>query len=24
LKVIKRKDITTDDPKAFQPFNGAN
>lgn len=24
LKVIKRKDITTDDPKAFQPFNGTN
>ncbi len=24
LKVIKRKDITTEDPKAFQPFNGTN
>ncbi|MFN4083097.1 MAG: sugar transferase [Bacteroidia bacterium] len=24
LKVIKRKDITTDDPKQFQPFNGKN
>lgn len=24
LKVIKRKDITTEDPKAFQPFNGNN
>lgn len=24
LKVIRRKDITTDDPKAFQPFNGNN
>jgi lipopolysaccharide/colanic/teichoic acid biosynthesis glycosyltransferase len=24
LKVIKRKNITTDDPKQFQPFNGNN
>jgi len=24
LKVIKRKDITTDDPRTFQPFNGTN
>lgn len=24
LKVIKRKDITTENPKAFQPFNGNN
>ena len=24
LKVIKRKDITTDDPRVFQPFNGTN
>lgn len=24
MKVIKRKDITTEDPKAFQPFNGNN
>lgn len=24
LKVIKRKDITTDDPNQFQPFNGNN
>lgn len=24
LKVIKRKDITTDDPTEFQPFNGNN
>lgn len=24
IKVIKRKDITTEDPKAFQPFNGNN
>jgi undecaprenyl phosphate N,N'-diacetylbacillosamine 1-phosphate transferase len=24
LKVIKRKDITTEDPKAFQPFKGKN
>lgn len=24
IKVIKRKDITTEDPKAFQPFNGKN
>lgn len=24
LKVIKRKDITSEDPKAFQPFNGSN
>jgi lipopolysaccharide/colanic/teichoic acid biosynthesis glycosyltransferase len=24
MKVIKRKDITTEDPKAFQPFNGTN
>ncbi len=24
VKVIKRKDITTADPKAFQPFNGQN
>jgi len=24
LKVIKRKDITTEDPKVFQPFNGTN
>jgi undecaprenyl phosphate N,N'-diacetylbacillosamine 1-phosphate transferase len=24
MKVIKRKDITTGDPKAFQPFNGTN
>ena len=24
IKVIKRKDITTDDPSAFQPFNGNN
>lgn len=24
LKVIKRKDITSEDPQAFQPFNGTN
>ncbi|WP_375585624.1 sugar transferase [Cyclobacterium xiamenense] len=24
LKVVKRKDITTDDPTLFQPFNGTN
>lgn len=24
LKVVKRKDITTDDPRAFQSFNGEN
>ena len=24
LKVIKRKDITTEEPRAFQPFNGMN
>jgi undecaprenyl phosphate N,N'-diacetylbacillosamine 1-phosphate transferase len=24
LKVVRRKDITSDDPKAFQPFNGKN
>lgn len=24
VKVIKRKDITTADPKTFQPFNGQN
>lgn len=24
LKVVKRKDITTEDPRAFQPFNGSN
>jgi lipopolysaccharide/colanic/teichoic acid biosynthesis glycosyltransferase len=24
MKVIKRIDITTEDPKAFQPFNGTN
>lgn len=24
MKVIKRKDITSEDPKAFQPFNGTN
>ena len=24
LKVIKRIDITTDDPRVFQPFNGTN
>ncbi len=24
LKVVRRKDITTDDPRAFQPFNGTN
>jgi lipopolysaccharide/colanic/teichoic acid biosynthesis glycosyltransferase len=24
IKVIKRKDITTDDPTAFEPFNGKN
>jgi lipopolysaccharide/colanic/teichoic acid biosynthesis glycosyltransferase len=24
IKVLKRKDITSDDPKQFQPFNGSN
>lgn len=24
IKVLKRKDITTDDPSQFQPFNGSN
>lgn len=24
LKVVKRKDITTEDPRVFQPFNGNN
>ncbi len=24
IKVLRRKDITTDDPKAFEPFNGNN
>jgi lipopolysaccharide/colanic/teichoic acid biosynthesis glycosyltransferase len=24
LKVVKRKDITTEDPRAFKPFNGSN
>lgn len=24
IKVLKRKDITTEDPKQFQPFNGKN
>lgn len=24
VKVVKRKDITSEDPKAFQPFNGSN
>jgi lipopolysaccharide/colanic/teichoic acid biosynthesis glycosyltransferase len=23
-KVVKRKDITTEDPRAFEPFNGSN
>ncbi|RZK10142.1 MAG: sugar transferase, partial [Flavobacterium sp.] len=24
IKVVKRKDITTEDPNTFQPFNGRN